>query len=367
MAAWGQTNWIDEANTDWYYDNSGDTEFTIYTPAQLAGLAKLVNGGNDFSGKTIKLGNDIQLNNTSDWENWATASPDHSWTPIGFWDGTSYPFSGTFDGQGYTVSGIYILGDQYQGLFGLVLDGTIKNLTVAESYIYGNIAVGGVVGSNAGLVLNCSNSGTVIGSGTSYLVGGIVGENYGGQVLNCSNSGTVDGTSNVGGVVGCNNRGQVSNCSNSGKVDGTSNVGGVVGNNYSGQVSNCYYLEGTCNKGIGVGSGTTDKAEMKTEADYMSGEVAYLLQGSQAEQIWGQKLGEGGDSFPVIGGPRVVKDDDVYKNAYTLTINLNQPENGTISAKVNETPINSGDFVQKVRPSPLPLRLIRATSSAVGQ
>ena len=345
MAAWGQTNWIDEANTDWYDDNSGATEFTISTPAQLAGLAKLVNGGNDFSGKTINLDADIRLNDTSGWESWETTPPKYSWTPIGTLQNQFY---GTFDGQGYTVSGIYISGDQYQGLFGVVRDGTIKNLTVAESYIYGNLAVGGVVGYNAGQVLNCSNSGTVIGSTRSNNVGGVVGYNNTGQVSNCSNSGTVEGLLYIGGVIGSNHNGTASYCSNIGTVRGGDDwfVGGVVGVRFSANVSNCYYLEGTCDKGVGGGSGTTENVEMKTEAEYKSGEVAFLLQDGQAEQIWGQKLGEGGDSFPVIGGPRVVKvDDDVYKNAYTLTINLNQPENGTISAKVNETPINSGDFV----------------------
>ena len=466
MAAWGQTNWIEQADTKWYDDSKN--EFTISTPAQLAGLAQLVNEGTDnFSGKTIKLDANIQLNNTSGWESWETTAPANSWTPIGTQQNR---FNGTFDGQGHTVSGIYISNDDGTGIgfFGYVSkSGIIQNLTVAESYIYGNKGVGGVVGYNydgqvlncpnsgkvigeeyvggvvgyndGGQVLNCPNSGKVSGSKTDFDVGGVVGRNYG-KVLNCSNSGTVDGTSNVGGIVGYNYGGQVLNCSNSGKVSGSEiifdvggivgyndggqvsncsnsgkvsgsemifDAGGIVGYNYGGQASNCYYLEGTCDDGIGGGSGTTEKVEMKTEADYKSGDVLLLL--DPERKTWGQDFNNGGYPVPLgslsaeeqaaakvysatftytlpdaqeesveikygnsdtqLTEPEV-KVPDGYtfawnkevpdkfgttdltfngtftkKPATTYTLTINQPENGTISAKVNETPINSGDNV----------------------
>ena len=62
-----QTIWDGTAGTSWYNETS--TEFEISTAEQLAGLAELVNNGNDFSGKTILLTADIVLNDTSDWEN----------------------------------------------------------------------------------------------------------------------------------------------------------------------------------------------------------------------------------------------------------------------------------------------------------
>lgn len=77
------TNWIDAADTNWYTSNSEASEFTITSTAELAGLAKLVNGGNDFSKKTIKLDANIDLDGKE-------------WTPIGT---SRKPFKGTFDGQ----------------------------------------------------------------------------------------------------------------------------------------------------------------------------------------------------------------------------------------------------------------------------
>ena len=461
MAAWGQTNWIDKANTDWYDSPDENGWYHISTAEDLAGLARLVNEGTDnFSGKTIKLDADIRLNDTSDWGSWETTPPKYSWTPIG--TTLQNQFYGTFDGQGYTVSGIYISVDETnQGLFGCVgKSGIIWDLTMAESYIYGRMWVGGVVGYNYGKVLNCSNSGTVSGnsniggivgvnvneaevsncsnSGTvrsdNGFVGGVVGYNYG-KVLNCSNSGTVIGSgtsSNVGGVVGIN-AGQVSNCSNSGTVEGLNYIGGVIGSNHNGtasycsnsgtvrsdedwfvggvvginagQVSNCYYLKGTCDKGIGGGSGTTENVEMKTEAEYKSGEVLLLL--DIMREIWGQDFDKGypvplgslsaeeqatakvysatftytlpdaqeattvikyGNSGTSLTAPEVAVPDgytfawdkepdkfgteDLTFNgifteepaiAYTLTIN--QPENGTISATADGKSINSGDNV----------------------
>ena len=464
MAAWGQTNWIDKANTDWYDSPDENGWYHISTAEDLAGLARLVNEGTDnFSGKTIKLDADIRLNDTSDWGSWETTPPKYSWTPIG--TTLQNQFYGTFDGQGYTVSGIYISVDETnQGLFGCVgKSGIIWDLTVAESYIYGRMRVGGVVGYNYGKVLNCSNSGTVSGnsniggivgvnvneaevsncsnSGTvrsdSGFVGGVVGYNAG-QVSNCSNSGTVIGSgtsSNVGGVVGHNNTGQVSNCSNSGTVEGLYYIGGVIGSNHNGtasycsnsgtvrsdedwfvggvvgsnagQVSNCYYLEGTCDKGIGGDSGTTEKVKMKTEAEYKSGEVLLLL--DLERETWGQDFNNGGYPVPLgslsaeeqaaakvysatftytlpdaqeesveikygnsdtqLTEPEVKAPDGytfawdkevptkfgttdlTFKGTFTeepaiaYTLTINQPENGTISATADGKSINSGDNV----------------------
>jgi len=70
--------WDGTTDTSWY--NDYDTEFIIYTAEELAGLAQLVNNGNSFSGKTIQLGNNIDLNGLN-------------WTPIG--NTSSRCFSGT--------------------------------------------------------------------------------------------------------------------------------------------------------------------------------------------------------------------------------------------------------------------------------
>ena len=230
-----QTIWDGTADTSWYNETS--TEFEISTAEQLAGLAKLVNNGNNFSGKTISLTADIVLNDTSDWENWENSAPANTWTPIGNSD--NY-FRGTFDGQGHTVSGIYINSENdYQGLFGYNI-GTIKNIGVTESYIKGEYSVGGVCSSNSGTISNCYNSGTISGSDA---VGGVCGHYDGVTISNCYNSGNVSGTgesSRIGGVCGYNSYGTISDCYNTNIISGNDDVGGVCGFNFGGTISNCY-------------------------------------------------------------------------------------------------------------------------------
>ena len=86
-----------QIDTSWYTGHENDESYTISSAAQLAGLAKLVNNGNTFNGKTIKLGADIDLGGKE-------------WTPIGTDD---RPFQGTFDGAkesggNYTLSNLYL-------------------------------------------------------------------------------------------------------------------------------------------------------------------------------------------------------------------------------------------------------------------
>ena len=125
------------ADTSWY--NNNDLEFTLDTPEELAGLAKLVNEGNDFADKTVKLGADMILNE-GDYLDWAESAPANEWTPIGCYRDSAFVlFKGIFDGQGHTVSGMYIdaSGTSLRpGLFGCVGGGAeIKNLKLTNSYV----------------------------------------------------------------------------------------------------------------------------------------------------------------------------------------------------------------------------------------
>ncbi len=225
--------------------------YIIETPEQLAYLAKKVNSGNTYDGKFIKLANDIYLNDTTNWENWDTSAPANLWTAIGDGSSSSKCFNGTFDGAGYEVSGIYTIKSDYQGLFGYVYDGTVKNVGVVDSYITGSYNVGGVVGRNEkGTVSNCYNTSDVTDTKDNCYVGGVVGLNFiGGTVSDCYNTGDVSGSYDVGGVVG-SNIGTVGNCYNTGDVTGAGinvlgvaiyfgAVGGVVGSNDD-TVGNCY-------------------------------------------------------------------------------------------------------------------------------
>jgi len=143
-----QTPWNGTANTAWY--NASDTVYTITTAEQLAGLATLVNKGNAFTGKTIMLGKDIALNDTSaqdGWRKWDESNaPANKWTPIG---NSGNAFKGNFNGNGKVVTGLYINSEaDNQGLFGIAFVGNISNLGLAGFYVKGKINVGGIIGSS---------------------------------------------------------------------------------------------------------------------------------------------------------------------------------------------------------------------------
>ena len=162
-------------------------------------------------------------------------APANTWTAIGT---LNKDFCGVFNGDGYAVRGIYInTQESYQGLFGYSYSGSIiANLGVAESYIYGDTCVGGVVGGNNGTVTNCYNTGSVTGSNG---VGGVIGGSNS-SITDCYNTGSVTGSNSVGGVAGSNSGfGTVTNCYNTGSVTGKNKVGGVAGyNDYI--VTGCY-------------------------------------------------------------------------------------------------------------------------------
>lgn len=185
----GTDVWDGTDDTSWYENNKDATEFSIGTAAELAGLAALVNGtakdadnnpiaAVNFSGKTIKLTADIDLGN-------------QVWTPIGNGD-NSFAFSGTFDGDGYTISGLNVPDTNAPGLFGYIF-GTVQNLIVKGSVTVGENADdgcgegGGVVCDNNGTVQNCGFYGSV-NDKTGYLAedGAVGGVSSGsGKVLNC--------------------------------------------------------------------------------------------------------------------------------------------------------------------------------------
>ena len=218
---------------------SGTAEepYLIADGAQLARFASMVNGGQtSINGK---LTADILLNDTEGWENWGSTAPANTWTPIG---SITYRFTGTLDGAGHSVSGIYInITADYQGLVGVLEEGgTLQDLGVKASYIKGGYSVGGLCGWKYGTVTNCYNTGSVEGNNH---VGGVCGYNYFGTVTNCYNTGTVTGTrGSVGGLCGGND-GTVTNCYNTGNVIGTTEaIGGVCGMNIMGSMTNCYNI-----------------------------------------------------------------------------------------------------------------------------
>ncbi|MEA4893902.1 MAG: S-layer homology domain-containing protein [Oscillospiraceae bacterium] len=220
--------------------NSGsDTNpYAISTAQALANLAWRVNNGTNYSGKYFKLTANIVLNDNVLADDGTLNSGSFiEWTPIG----GSSSFYGNFDGDIYTISGIYIGStDAYHGLFGKS-SGTLQFVTISDSYICGGNYTGGVVGYNSGSVSNCTNAGNianaVVISVDTYL-GGVVGYNNG-SIQNCSNTGSVKGVNTagsyskrVGGITGYNSASSsIINCTNGGPVGGYI-AGGIAARNY---------------------------------------------------------------------------------------------------------------------------------------
>ena len=311
-------------------DGTKDTVYEISNAGQLYWFAGLVNGTLDGVEQNT-LANAILTANITVNENLldslqydtegnvSNGSDFITWTPIADWMGNrTTQYSGTFDGNNKTVSGLYFNGDSTCiGLFGSSeADGNIKNVGVVDSYFKGNDHVGGVCGNNGGTITNCYNAGNLTAIESSATIGGICGYNNTGTVTNCYNTGTVTATgsvASVGGVCGCSTA-PISNCYNIGTVTATSSsadISGICGYNF-GPIKNCYYL-----------ADTEDENGGKTTEQFASGEVAYLLSqgcstgvGDDAEtydgSIWGQKLGENGDTYPVLDITKRVYQVDKY-------------------------------------------------------
>ena len=144
-------------------------------------------------------------------------------------DFTGVPiFSGTFEGNGHTISGLHLTGEgSVQGLFRYLAEGaTVQNLTVKGEVLPegSRETVGGLAGCNSGTVVNCVFVGEV--SGTDY-VGGLVGTNQvSGIVENCKVLGNVHGNHFIGGLVG-ENYGTVRSCENSAAINTTATENSV--------------------------------------------------------------------------------------------------------------------------------------------
>lgn len=191
-------------------------------------------------------------------------------------------FSGTFDGNGHTVT-LAISGDSdYQALFAKLAAGAVvKNVTV-EGKVTGTDNIGGIAGiaTNA-TIIACANKATV--AATGRYVGGLVGKGTGLTMTSCYNQGAVSSTRtrpiNMGGIAGYVDGGaSVENCYNTGSITGSGdNTAAVVGWNAA-TVENCYYLESTYKVGsCGKKGGYTDPTVSKTDAEMRSGDIVTLL------------------------------------------------------------------------------------------
>lgn len=318
-------------------DSAGN--YNIYSAEELKWISdKVTNGEKNFNGVTITLRTNIDFGarqkEDGSWEG-------EKWTAIvGFLDELPKKdknavntekgkenlkrFAGCFDGNGFSIRGLYLNSDKkYQGLFGYS-SGTIQNLTLKNSCIIGKEVVGGIVGLNGGTILNCSLKNSVINGDTKvggicgmsmtdstikqcstekskisakdytggicgYInnnvtltetsndatvtgedyVGGISGISfYGGSLNTNKNNGEITGEDYVGGISGYS-QSEIEKCNNSGKIVGINHIAGIVGVNYTmGDISRTYNsgdILGRSNVGgiVGTNNGTVSNTYNK--------------------------------------------------------------------------------------------------------
>ena len=248
-------------------------------PIEIWNADDLNNMRDNLSGNYILM-NDIDLSDTVWGTVYNASNPTPGWEPIGTFES---PFTGTFDGNGHTITGLYIdrPNKTEVGLFGVPTETTIiKDLGLLNIYVKGFNYVGSMVGSynyqagKGSTITNCYTTGTV--TGHSY-VGGLIGGNIGGGAINNSyTTVAVIGFDNNGGLVGHNN-GCITNSYATGTVTESEYNGGLVGYRQGGTITNSYYNSETTGRGeVGVGQGSSSgvtglaTAEMKQQATFSS-------------------------------------------------------------------------------------------------
>ena len=261
--------------------------YEIENGEQLAWLADKVNNASSVTKLYVELTDDIDLGN-------------QLWTPIGK---DSHEFTGCFDGQGHTVSGLNATA-QYAGLFGVIKNAEITGVVVQGTVTSNNASsgdAGGIVGRATGTkntITDCGNEATVSGGSNC---GGILGNSHSGscalELTGCYNSGKVSAKDRAAGIVarfnGSSSAITLNTCYNTGEITSESYASGIYGSNsvtisdsytvgaISGKdassssafstgsydtLTNCYYLTGSVPAGAKVGAATAmSDAAMRTE------------------------------------------------------------------------------------------------------
>ncbi|MBP5758930.1 MAG: hypothetical protein J6W45_05970, partial [Bacteroidales bacterium] len=197
--------------------------YLICNETDLRNLATVVNAGVDYANTYFRLQNNI-------------AMAQGAFTPIG---ALATPFRGHFDGNNRSITNLSMTNTtgNHNGLFGMLIGGSISNLTVGGT-VAGGDTTGAIVGSAVNSVIrNCTNNAAVTGSYIAH--GGIAGSIINTKVLNCRNTGGVAGSSNTGGIVGyANTKSAIHRSTNSGTISNYSSYhGGIAGYFYNSTAS----------------------------------------------------------------------------------------------------------------------------------
>ena len=252
-------------------DGKKDSPYIITTAEELAWFRDQVNGGN----KKIcaKIADNVEVIDLKDFCHAADASKkidEQSWVPIG---NSNKLYQGTFDGNGKTITNLYINASQVNmGLFGYAYGSTIKNLTfeyanVTNTKDYTGILVGKAFGGRTLQNIKISNTCQI--KGGKY-TGGIAGY-LDGNAYNCVNCATVQGIQYIGGLCGYSRTGSsMTACANYGNVTASSSgVGGLVGYFSGGTIQDCANYGGVkgTERGAGI-AGTVSNGKIQNVFSY---------------------------------------------------------------------------------------------------
>lgn len=232
-------------------------------------------------------------------------------------------FTGTFDGNGHTVTLNITASTPNVGLFSKLAGGAVVKNVKVDGTVSGTEGVAGIAAqANGATISGCINCAII--SATGRYVGGIVGKLRGGTVENCYNTGAISSSRdrkgvNLGGIAGyIDSNGSVKNCYNSGTTSvtaDTSNYAAIAGWCDNSTVTNCYYLDTTASAGA---NGNSQTATSKTADEMKSPAFAALL----------------GDGFMVKTGDYPALSWETPTAAVSFTI---QPENAVLT-------INGGTY-----------------------
>lgn len=217
----GWTDGGSESGTaeDLGYFIQDDGSYTVYTANGLKEWAEAVQTDPTLN---ITLTADIDLTG-------------ETWTPVGM----NRPYSGTFNGQGHTITGLNISSpSEAVALFhNIGGGGKVMNLQLKDVTYKGSTAMGGIAHGNNGTITACSVMGTLTNTTNNGAVGGIAASNLG-TITACWFNGTITGGGKVGGIAGIN----------------------LNAGSYDGKIAACYWSDAGISNGVGGGddiSGTT--------------------------------------------------------------------------------------------------------------
>lgn len=259
-----------------------ESPYQIENGAQLAWLADTVNNAASGAKFYAELTDDIDLGG-------------NPFTPIGK---DFHEFSGSFDGKGYTVSGLNVTA-QYAGLFGTIKDAEIKNVIIqgtvtaagSNSYAAG---IAAVAKGSSNSITGCGNETTV---SSDYYAAGILGSNFNSSTMTpitgCYNSGSVSGNSRAAGILAYDNgKANISDCYNIGTITGSDNAGGIRAHytSMAGSIQNCYNASSVTGNSAGAiapGGNNTLKScfYLNTGSDKNTGATPLTLAEMQSDLL----------------------------------------------------------------------------------